>query len=248
LTSRYLTGPLRTFCNDQIEFAMMRDSVGYVRILSFAQYAKSPRFADQLAALETALDSIFVSASSWRALVLDVRLNGGGSDVFGTTIAARLTGAPYLAYNKVIRNDVARADARSTPQPAMVNPSPRAGFKGAVFLLTGTESVSAAETFAMALMHRQPQVLRVGEATQGVFSDVLIRALPNGWRFGLPNEIYLTNDGKSFDGPGVPPDIQVPVFARRDLAAGRDAALDRVLAIVRDSSASGKQTAPVGAR
>jgi C-terminal processing protease CtpA/Prc len=29
------------------------------------------------------------------------------------------------------------------------------------------------------------------------------------------------------DGPGIPPDITVPVFADRDLAAGRDPGLER---------------------
>jgi hypothetical protein len=54
----------------------------------------------------------------------------------------------------------------------------------------------------MALLGRKPVVSRIGENTQGVFSDVLTRHLPNGWSFGLPNEIYLTEDGKAFDGLG----------------------------------------------
>jgi hypothetical protein len=55
----------------------------------------------------------------------------------------------------------------------------------------------------------------------GGFSDVLGRKL-NGWRFGLPNEIYRTADGKIFDLLGMPPDIEVPVLADADVAAGKD--------------------------
>ena len=73
--------------------------------------------------------------------------------------------------------------------------------------LIGIDSVSAAETFTMALMGRSPRVTRIGEHTQGVFSDVLVRQLPNGWRFGLPNERFLTEDGVAFDGPGIPPHV-----------------------------------------
>jgi C-terminal processing protease CtpA/Prc len=40
----------------------------------------------------------------------------------------------------------------------------------------------------------------------------LLRHLPNGWTFGLPNEIYLTKVGKAFDRVGVPPDIEVPII------------------------------------
>lgn len=70
-------------------------------------------------------------------------------------------------------------------------------------------------------------IVRIGENTQGVFSDVLGRQLPNGWRFGLPNEIYRTADGTIFDLAGIPPDIEVPVFADADVVAGKDPAMAR---------------------
>jgi hypothetical protein len=71
--------------------------------------------------------------------------------------------------------------------------------------LIGPDAVSAGETFTMALMGRRPPVLRVGEDTQGVYSTILVRALPNGWRFGLPTEVFLTVGGEHFEARGVPP-------------------------------------------
>jgi hypothetical protein len=47
--------------------------------------------------------------------VLDVRINGGGSDVFGIPIASRLATQEYLAYSKVVRNDIRDADHRVPP-------------------------------------------------------------------------------------------------------------------------------------
>jgi C-terminal processing protease CtpA/Prc len=84
----------------------------------------------------------------------------------------------------------------------------------------------------MALLGRNPIVTRIGENTQGVFSDVLTRRLPNGWVFGLPNEIYLTEEGNAFDGSGVPPDISLPVFPREDLQNGHDSALEKALQVL----------------
>ena len=55
------------------------------------------------------------------------------------------------------------------------------------------------------------------------------RRLPNGWQFGLPNEVFLTEDGKHFEASGVPPDIRVPVFPKEDLEKGRDTALEKAL-------------------
>jgi C-terminal processing protease CtpA/Prc len=79
------------------------------------------------------------------------------------------------------------------------------------------------------MMGRKPAVTRIGENTQGVFSEVLERKLPNGWEFGLPNQIYRTAEGKSFDGMGIPPDIAVPVFPPEELRDGRDSGLSKAI-------------------
>ena len=86
--------------------------------------------------------------------------------------------------------------------------------------------------FLMALMGRRPRIRRIGAATQGVFSDVLDRRLPNGWRLVLPNEVYATEDGRTFDVVGVPPDVVAPDFSTRAIAEGRDASLEEALAIL----------------
>jgi C-terminal processing protease CtpA/Prc len=110
--------------------------------------------------------------------------------------------------------------------------SQRPGFHGPVVLLTSADSVSAAETFTMAVLDRQPHVIRVGANPRECFPTFLGRKLPNGWSFGLPNEVYLTKDGKAFNGLGVPPDIEVAVFPTEDLADGRDSALSKALGLL----------------
>ncbi len=232
IEKQYVRGGLRDYCNKQLQFGMLNSSVGYLRIHSFSGYSEDKEFAKQLEALEKALDAIFKDAAKWTGFVIDVRINGGGSDVFGISIASRLATQDYLAYSKVTRNDIHDPDHRTPPQPVMVHVSQRPGFRGPVVLLTSADSVSAAETFTMAVLDRQPHVSRVGANTQGVFSDVLGRKLPNGWSFGLPNEIYLTKDGKAFDGPGVPPDIELPIFPAEDLANGRDSTLNKALELL----------------
>jgi hypothetical protein len=235
----YVRGGLRSYCNQQLQFGLLSsgptqnprapDSIGYLRIHSFSRYSDDREFAKQLDALETALDDIFRDTAKFTGLVIDVRINGGGSDVFGVSIASRLTAHDYLAYSKVARNDFRDPQHRTPPQDIIVHSSSRPGFRGPVVLLTSSDSVSAAETFTMAVLGRQPHVIRVGANTQGVFSDVLNRTLPNGWSFGLPLEIYRTKDGKAFDRLGVPPDIAVPIFTAEDLANGRDSAIDKAL-------------------
>jgi hypothetical protein len=225
---KYVRGPLRSWCNGQLQYGRLDGGIAYLRLKSFSGYGADPGFESGLAALEEALDRIFTDAPSWRGLVIDVRINGGGADPYGLAIASRLATAAYTAYSKQARSDPEDATRWTDPQPSRVQPSSRPSFHGPVVELTGINSVSAAETFTQALLKRTPKVTRIGENTQGVFSDILSRRLPNGWSFGLPNERFVT-DGKSYDGPGIPPDIVVSVFPKSDLDAGRDGVLEKAL-------------------
>lgn len=232
LTDRYLDGPVKKFCEGQVEFATAGGNIGYLRLRSFSGYHSDGSFESGLVALEGALDTIFAEAGKWRGLLIDVRINGGGADPYGLAIASRLASAEYVAYAKQARSDPRDPAKWTAEQPSWVRPSDRPGFRGPVIELIGLHSVSAAETFTQALLGRVPKVTRVGANTQGVFSDVMGRRLPNGWRFGLPNERFVTN-GVSYDGPGIPPDVAVAVFPQSDLGTGKDRSFERALALLR---------------
>lgn len=230
----YFKKPFERFCNDQVEYNWVDERIGYLRFLSFEGYTPMGDFESELACLEPALDKIFQNKGI-RALIIDVRVNTGGADPLGLAISSRLATKQYLAYSKKARADPVDRSKWTDQDPSMVVPSDRPGFKGPVVELIGVSTVSAGETFTQALMGRVPHVVRIGENTQGVFSDILTRHLPNGWTFGLPNEVFLTPNGKAFDGVGIPPDIRVPVFAPADLKAGRDPALAAALKVLRET-------------
>jgi hypothetical protein len=232
-THAYLKGPIRNYCNGKIQFGHVDSTTGYLRIIAFKDYAKGT-FEKGQQALDAALDEIFSDANLSR-LVIDVRFNSGGSDPYGLAIASRLATTEYLAYTKYARDS--RVPGTWTPaDPSVVKPSTRPSFHGSVVLLTGPLTFSAGETFTQALMGRTPHVTRIGENTQGVFSDMLLRPLPNGWIFALPNEVCRTSSGETFDGPGIPPDKMAPVFAAADIAAGRDAAMAAAMEVLSSSS------------
>lgn len=232
LAAKYLLGPLRSFCEGQLEQGMLAEDIGYLRLRSFSGYHADGSFESGLEALESALDEVFAEARSWKGLVIDVRINNGGDDPYGLAIARRLTDREYLAYSKQARSDPADPTSWTREQPSLVTPTDRPGFHGAVVELIGIQSISAAETFTQALLGRRPEVVRVGENTQGVFSDVLRRTLPNGWIFGLPNERFVT-DGWSYDGPGIPPHVIALSFTPEGLASGRDLGIETALELLR---------------
>jgi hypothetical protein len=227
----YLHGPFKKFCNGQLQYGQINKSIAYLRILAEGGYTKHGSTGAELAVLEGALDDVF-NDPAIRALVLDLRINFGGSDQLGLAIASRLATREYAAFTKQARLYSKNGNRWTAGQVSLVRPSSRPGFRGPVVELIGPLTISAGETFTQALMGRTPHVTRIGENTQGVFSDVLDRRLPNGWSFGLPNEVFRTPEGTSFDGRGIPPDIEVPVFAEGNIAAGKDPALTKAIEIL----------------
>jgi hypothetical protein len=232
IETKTVHGRLQKFCNGRVSYGVLSNSIGYLRLTAFAGYADPSDFDHQAKALDDALDTIFADVDNLQGLIIDVRINRGGSDVLGVAVTSRLATSEYLAFAKKARIDPSDPGRFTDSQVTHVPVSIRPHFHGKVVLLTGSNTVSAGETFAMALMGRTPGVIRVGENTQGVFSDVLGRKLPNGFQFGVPNEIFLTEDGKAFDGPGIPPHVRVPVFSKDDIENGRDSALEKAIEVL----------------
>jgi Peptidase family S41/Tricorn protease C1 domain len=227
--------PLRTWGHGNIAYAGLPGRIGYLRISAFENYAgdNSSYQADR-AVLNRALDAVFTPARTpaLRGLIIDVRCNPGGDDALGLQVASRLTRDPYLAYTKRARNDPRNPARFTRPQPITVRPARAPVYGGRIAILTSDLTNSAGETFTQAMMGRTPRPVRIGLSTQGVFSDILNRVLPDGILFGLPNEEFLTRDGQTFDNRGVPPDIQTPVFTNYDLSHNRDPALAAARALL----------------
>ena len=129
--------------------------------------------------------------------------------------------------------DAADPTRFTRPQRLRVQPAKAPIYTGPIAVLTGGSTISAGETFTQALLDRSPRPVRIGANTQGVFSDTLVRTLPNGWMFILPNEEFLTRSGRTFDGTGIPPHVRTPVFTDEEFAENRDSAFDRAVALLR---------------
>ncbi|WP_171171602.1 S41 family peptidase [Streptomyces sp. I05A-00742] len=223
--------PLRTWAQGAISYTDLPDGTGYLRITRFTRFAAKGGPEADLAELDRALDDILTPARTsghraLRGLVLDLRFNGGGSDRLGIRIAERLTRTPYVAYLKHARNDPRNPRGFTPEVPVHVTPHSGRAYTGPIALLTGPLTISAGETFTQALEGRSPAPVRIGENTQGAFSDVLERKLPNGWTFGLPNEEFMRpGDRRTYDVTGLPPRVRTPVFTEEEFAGRRDSAL-----------------------
>jgi C-terminal processing protease CtpA/Prc len=216
-----------------MQFGWIDDETGYLKVTALYGFAPSGRFEDDSLALHAVLDSVAPHLARLTGLVLDLRINGGGYDALARLVAGRLTDRSYLGLVKQARSHPNDARRLTPAQRVTIEPGPAPRYAGPIVLLTGVHTVSAGEVLTLMLMGRAPPVLRIGEATQGVFADELVRRLPNGWRFQLTSERYTSAEGRSFEGPGVPPDLVVPVFPPDERDGRRDGALAAALRALR---------------
>lgn len=137
---------LQDFANGRITYADLPGGQGYLRISGFGGYAgDGAPYAAQLAELDRAMDTVLDQERTQRlkGLVIDVRINGGGSDALGIHIAGHLTDTPYRAYSRRARNHPVDPTRHTRPQPVYVTPAQGPRYTGPVAVLTGGSTVSA---------------------------------------------------------------------------------------------------------
>ncbi len=231
LLAQGATGRL-TFGGGKLVYADLPGGRGYLRIDAFEELAGADdQYPMNEAEVRRLLDAVFTPPrlAGLRMLIIDLRNNPGGDDALGLQIAARLTDRPYTAYTKAARNDPRNPDRHARTQAVPVRPADAPRYTGPIRMLTGPLTISAGETFTLAMMGRTPTPERFGENTQGVYSDTMERALPNGWTLTLGNEEFVGPDGRSYEGPGIPPTTPIPVFPAAELAARQDSVMAAAL-------------------
>lgn len=160
-------------------------------------------------------------------IIIDLRHNEGGDFTYCFSEMGRLTDRTREVFSSRTKNGPGPQDF--TPWFTWrIQPS-GSRFTRPIVVLTDRYTISAGERTAMAF-RCLPQVTTIGEATCGALSTMIGRELANGWYYTLATQHTRFADGKSYEGVGLPPDVQVK-NTREELSQG----LDRVLQTAIDS-------------
>ncbi|HEY8074049.1 MAG TPA: S41 family peptidase [Labilithrix sp.] len=205
-------------------FDVVRGRVAYDRpsSLVFADhtgYLRIPGFNEQTpGAARAELESLEKQGAT--ALVLDLRANPGGS--FDAAVASAELFLPERApivtlkrRGKPEEKNLARGGAILANVPLAV--------------LVDGATASGAE-FVTAALAEDRHARVVGEPTKGKWSVQTIDELSNGWAFKYTVSLFKTPSGKSYEGTGLAPDVEVAmderVLARANAAATPEERLD----------------------
>ena len=206
IAQNLLRGNPNQVCN-QLTYGVMKGNVGYLHIAGMSDFSDTESTTDQLREINEAIPRILHELQDTKSLVIDVSTNGGGADEFSVAIASHFTDKRRLAFVKGPRN-YPRVRHSVFVQPAAGDgPS----YRKPIYLVINDVTVSAAEIFVLC-MKDLPNVTLIGKKTRGALSDVLPKTLPNGWAFGLSNEVYLDSKGTCYEPIGIPPKIELEVI------------------------------------
>ena len=209
-------GSLRSGAAGAIEWGTIGEATGYVRINRFRGFTAdiAPR-REQHAKLRDALREMSTDLGDTRRVIVDVALNGGGSD------AAAITVASYFADRK--REVIAYQVAGGPVERTTVSPADSTYTKP-ILLMTSEVTASAAESFVL-MMRAFPHVTHVGNTTRGGLSSLLPKPLPNGFLVTISYQRVLDAQGKQYEGIGIAPERPMTLFPDKDLYGEFAAAL-----------------------
>jgi carboxyl-terminal processing protease len=200
------------------EFKMLPGNVAYVALNEFEDNKDAEGW-----------DAHWGEISKARAVIVDMRKNGGGSDDVGAHVLMTLIDKPLATPRMESPEWLATYRAWGNPQPVMrypqetLAPDATKHFAGKVVMLTGPNTFSAAEDLAVMFASSKRGVI-VGEASGGSTGQPLGFKLPGGGSARVCTKHDSFPDGKEFVGVGVTPDVAAQV-TREDLVRGTDSVL-----------------------
>ena len=199
------------------------DGIGYILIKNWKK--------DESQVLEPALQAIR-NLSNNRALIIDVRPNGGGSEPFAEKVAGCFIGQPVV-YAKHIYRDINTRTGWGQIRERTLRPnSDLPTYQGRIAVLMGEANLSSCEAFLL-MMKQIPNCELIGQRSYGSSGNPKPYDLGNGVTVWLPSWRALRPDGSCFEGQGIKPDITVRATERQ--LRYKDPVLDSALRYLRSN-------------
>ncbi len=163
------------------------------------------------------------------ALILDLRGNGGGTDLLGIHLAERLLADPFVYFQLSARFD----GAWTRPNGYVYGKGGHARFAGRIVALVDSGCFSTTDNFLRCLDDCHPALTVIGRPT-GAGTGApreLVTAEHSKAKLGACTQRVYGPAGKLIEGIGTQPDVAV-IWTRDDVSAGRDPDLAAAFEVV----------------
>lgn len=194
-----------------MKYRTLADSVGYIRLESFAT---SPTNAT--------INGVLLLLSACKGLIIDLRDNGGGLMTAAQNLAEHFADSTRIV--GYMRHKTGKGHNDFSPmEPQTIRPSGGVRWLRPTILLTNRSVYSAANEFVK-YMKCFPQVIVVGDSTGGGAGMPFSGELPNGWAVRFSACPMYDKQGRDTEF-GIAPDYQVGLLDA-DVSRGKDTIID----------------------
>jgi hypothetical protein len=217
-------GPLKKFDSEPYQIG------GYCRSIDFGYIQLNGFGGMPIEKFTKQLDDMVIEFADVKAVIIDIRINGGGSPAFLGALAGRLTEVKRLVGYGRTRTGKTKREYTSWTAYQLTPQGEKQLIKPTILLTSGA-TISAGDHCAMYLKEF-PYVKQIGENTNGIFSSMHGERLPNGWQISLSNGQTVSSKRVSYEGKGVPVDV-LALHTRADMLAGNDVGLAKAFEYLR---------------
>lgn len=175
------------------------------------------------------LNNLIADYNDVAGYIIDFRHNEGGDFTYTLSEMGRLVDTKRLIFSSKTKTGKGRNDFSEWTQ-YHVSPSGRYINKPLV-VLTDRYTISAGERSVMAFKVL-PNVISIGDTTNGAHGTMIGGELANGWYYSLVTQKVIMSDGISYEGVGIAPDIYVknqPAQMLLGMDETLEAAIDQIV-------------------
>ena len=214
IVEEYLQSDYHSIENGKIIYGKVNGNIGYVFIKTFSRdNFNYKRFTEVITYFENT-----------KGMIIDVRSNGGGSDLVTYYIVSHFINEPFLS--PIWLDNNGNELERTYIQPNRIN------YLKPVILLQNGTCFSATEGF-ISMMKELETVTTLGDTTAGGSGNPRDFKISYDFKIHLPTSAQLTYQGEYIEWNGIKPDILVPQD-KNDLENKRDIQIEAAINILNE--------------
>lgn len=207
--------------NNVMMSGLLSPDLGYVYIESWGSISSQYLFIDQC----------INDFKNVKALIIDVRNNGGGADVNAKEVMGRFSSERVLSSFVRYKSGPGRNDFGNYLS-RHIEPKGNSSFLNKpIFVLANRRCFSSNDYFIVS-MKSLSNVTLVGDTTGGGAANAVPRELRNGWIYTMPRWKQYDVDKKTFEGKGIYPNYPVWI-SKSDSLNGKDLILEKAVSLVK---------------